>query len=130
MVEVLALEIDLGAAEMRRQPFGEIKRAFAADIILQQAIESGLEGRVLFRRLIGLLKLQDQRHQGFGDITAAIGAEMALGVRAGAKGIGAKRIDQSHACTGCRVAAMNWAIFSGLLMPGALSTPEETSTIM
>ena len=43
VVELLALEIDLGAAEVFGEPLGEIERARAADIVLEQMVELGLE---------------------------------------------------------------------------------------
>ena len=88
VVEVFALQIDFRATQMRGQPLGEIERAFAADIMGQQARQFGLEQRILLRRLIGLFQRQHQRHQGFGDKAAAIGAEMAARIGTGAQGIG------------------------------------------
>ena len=46
VVELVALEIDLGAAEMRGQPLGEIERARPADIMLQIVVELRLEGGI------------------------------------------------------------------------------------
>ena len=40
MVELVALEIDLGAAEMLGQPLGEIERAWPADIMLEELSSS------------------------------------------------------------------------------------------
>ena len=37
VIEVLALEVDLGAAEMRGQPLGEIERRRPADVVLRDA---------------------------------------------------------------------------------------------
>ena len=43
VVELVALEIDLGAAEMPGQPLGEIERARPADIMLEVIVELGLK---------------------------------------------------------------------------------------
>ena len=47
VVQLLALEIDLRAAEMLGQPLGEIERARPAGIVLSRCVELGLEGRVV-----------------------------------------------------------------------------------
>ena len=88
VVELVALEIDLGAAELLGQPLGEIERARAADIVLEQVVELGLESRIGLRLLIGLFEREDQRHQRLGDEASAIDAEAAALVRALAIGIG------------------------------------------
>ena len=49
VVQLFALEIDLGAAEMFGQPLGEIERARPADIMGQQILQFGVESRVLLR---------------------------------------------------------------------------------
>ena len=88
VIELVALEVDLGAAQMLGQPLGEIERARPADIMFEEAVELGLEGGIGFRVLIGLLEFEDERHQGFGDEAAAIDAEQPLFVGPGAIGIG------------------------------------------
>ena len=87
VVELFALEIDLGAAEMLGQALGEIERRGPADIVLEIAVHLGLEGRIGLGRGVGLLQVEDQRHQGFGDEAAAEDAEMAALVGAAAVGI-------------------------------------------
>src|SRR5690348_14819539 len=77
VVELLALEIDLGPAKLMRQPFGEIERARAPDIVLEQGVELGLESRVGLRLLVSPFERKDQRHQRLGDKAPAIDAEAA-----------------------------------------------------
>ena len=83
MVQLVALEPDLRAAEFLGQAFREIDRAGLADIILQEEIHLGPEVRILLGRLIGFLEFQNVRHQCFGDETTAIIAKPALLVRPG-----------------------------------------------
>ena len=77
VVELVALQIDLGAAEMPGQPLGEIERARPPDIMFEVIVELGLKGRVGARLAIGRLDREHQRHQGLGDKAPAIDAEMA-----------------------------------------------------
>ena len=85
VIELLALEINLRAAQMRGQPLGKIERRRPPHVIRQIAVHLLLEGRVGFRLGIGLLEFEHQRHQRFGDEAAAIDAEMAALVGAGAE---------------------------------------------
>src|SRR3954469_9880307 len=127
MVQVLALEIDLRAAEMVREPVGEIERRRPADVMLEIAVHLRAEGRVVLRRRVGALQVEDQRHQRLGDEAAAVEAEVPALVRPGAEGIDLLR--NVHAGTLAeRAARMKARIFSGSFTPGADSTPEETST--
>ena len=88
VVQLVALEVDLGAAQLLGQALGEIERAGPAGIVLQQIVEFVLERRIGLGRVVGLLQLEDQRHQRFGDIAAAENAEMAALVGAGAETVG------------------------------------------
>ena len=88
VIELVALEVDLGAAQMLGQPLGEIERARAPDIVFEETVELGLERGVGFRVLVGLLEIEDERHQGFGDEAAAIDAEQPLFIGTGAIGVG------------------------------------------
>ena len=90
VVQLVALEIDLRAAELPGQPLGEPERAGPADIMLQVALQLGLECRIGLRRIVSLLHLQDQRHQRLGDEAAAEVAEAAALVRAVAQAVGAR----------------------------------------
>ncbi len=88
VVQLLALEIDLRAAELFGHALGEIERARPADIMGEQTFQLGVIGRVLAGLVIGFFQRQDQRHQGFGDETAAENAEMAARVGPLTQGIG------------------------------------------
>ena len=95
VVELVALEIDLRAAEPLGQPLGEIERARPADVVLEEVVELGLERRVGLRLLVGLLQREDQRHQRLGDEAAAVDAEAAALVRALAEGVGLVELGHS-----------------------------------
>src|SRR6185312_4611569 len=86
--ELLALEIDLGAAEMHGQTLGEIKRRGTADIVAQIAVHLGLEGWIGLGLGISLFQIEDQRHQRFRDKPSAEIAEMPALVGTAAEGIG------------------------------------------
>ena len=88
VVELLALEVDFGAAEVLGQPLGEIQRRRPADIMLEVAVHFGGERRIGLGLGVGLLQIEDQRHQRFRDEAAAENAEMAALVGTAAEGIG------------------------------------------
>ena len=88
VVQLLALEINFGAAEMLGQALGEIQRRRPADIVLEVAVHFGLKCRVGLGVGISLLQIEDQRHQGFRDKAAAENAEMPALVGTAAEGIG------------------------------------------
>ena len=86
VVELLALEIDFGAADsVRGQPLGEIERRRPADISREMAVHFLLEFRIGLGLRVGFLQIEDQRHQRLGDEAAAIDAEMSALVGAGAE---------------------------------------------
>ena len=88
VVQLLALEIDFRAAEMFGQPLGEIQRRRPADIVLEVAVHFRLERRIGLGVGVGLLQIEDQRHQRFRDEAAAENAEMPALVGTAAEGIG------------------------------------------
>jgi hypothetical protein len=88
VIELLALEIDLRAAEMLRQTLRIIERARPADIMRAEALELSLEFRIGLGLFPLVLQLQDQRHQCFGDESSAENAEASVLVGTGAQGIG------------------------------------------
>ena len=75
VVELVALQVDLRAAEMLGQARREIERAGPADVVLAVILHLVRELRIGLGGLVGLLHLQDQRHQGLGDEAAAEHAE-------------------------------------------------------
>src|SRR5262249_10493453 len=126
---------DLGAAEMRAQALGEIERRRPAHIIGEVAVHLFAKGRVALRLRIGVFELEDERHQGLGDEAATILSEMPALVGAGAKRMGLAlhrhsrlAIMRSPPFAAMRAARTNARILSGSFLPGARSTPEETST--
>src|SRR6185369_4399377 len=128
VVQLLALEIDFRAAEVLGQALGEIQRRRPADIVLEVAVHLGLERRIGLGVGISLFQVEDQRHQRLGNEASAENAEMAALVRAGAERIGQVWIHRTISSSVARAARMKLRIISGSLMPGALSTPEDTST--
>src|ERR1051326_5409940 len=137
VVELVALEVDFGAAEMAGQPLGEVKRARSPNIVVEVIGQLGVEIRVAFRLVVGALDGQDQRHQGFGDIAPAIKAEMAPRIRARSKGVAAIGVRCLHLFLASRqdtqrlrATARNSRIFAGSFSPGRRSTPDETSTAL
>ena len=117
VVQLVALEVDPRAAQMRGQPFGEIERARPAGIVLVEPAHLLVERRVVLRLLIGGADLADERHQRLGHIPAAIQAEMAplIGPQAVAVGggIGTHRlrspgraIAPDHTRAGCEIKAL------------------------
>ena len=94
VVQLVPLEPDLCPlpgqgilAQLFGQARREIERAGPADIVFKQVVELGLESRIGLGRVIFALKVQDQRHQRFGDIATAELSEVAAFVRLVAKGI-------------------------------------------
>ena len=87
MVQLVPLKVELGAAEVPGQPLGEVERARPPDIMVKVVAELGVEVRIVLRRVVSRLDLQDQRHQRLGDKAPAVKAEMALRVRPTAIGV-------------------------------------------
>jgi hypothetical protein len=136
VIEILALEQDLCAANLLRQPLGVIDRARTADVVFQIVVEFGDEGRIAAQAQIGLGQLRQRGHQRLGDIGAAVRTEATVLVRVSLEIdlAAAKRfytfIICSHYKTSSaeRTAAMKRRILSISLTPSADSVPLETST--
>ncbi len=135
VIELLALQINLGAAAMRRKPLGKIERRRAPDIVREIAVHFRLERGIGLGLRVGLLQFQNQRHQRFGHKAAAIDAEVPALVRPGAERIGLLHCHAglvtglvAKCAAASRAARTKVRILSGSFSPGARSTPEETST--
>ena len=102
MVQLVALEIDLGAAEVLRQSLGEIEGAGSAGVVLVEIGQFGPESRIILRLGIGGVQFQDQRHQGLGDEPPAIEAEEAAIIGAGPHGVDQGRRGGSRSGGGAR----------------------------
>mmetsp|Transcript_59253 Transcript_59253/g.139760 ORF Transcript_59253/g.139760 Transcript_59253/m.139760 type:complete len:374 (+) Transcript_59253:221-1342(+) len=72
VVEVLALEVDLRAAQFAAQALGVVNRAGPADEVRQLLLELGDELRVVAVVRIGVLELVERMDKGLGDEAAAI----------------------------------------------------------
>jgi hypothetical protein len=77
VIEVFALQVDLGAAEDFRPAPGVVDRAGPADVVAQFVAEFGLKIRVVPGRFIFARQFVERRHERLGDINAAVWAEMA-----------------------------------------------------
>ncbi len=82
MVQLVALHVDLGAAQMLGQPLSKIEGRGAANVMGPEVVHLGPEALVGARALVLCLQLQDKRHQGFTDETPAEIAEAAAFVGA------------------------------------------------
>ncbi|KAJ8138813.1 hypothetical protein OY671_007974, partial [Metschnikowia pulcherrima] len=88
VVQLVALEPDLRAAQFFGQPGREIEGARAADIVFEQVVELGSECGVGLGPAVFSFEIEDQRHQRFGNIAPAESAEMAAIVGSAAKAVG------------------------------------------
>ena len=80
VVEVLALEPDLGAAALLAEPLGMIKRRRAADVVLQQRRQLGLKRGILTGLVVFDGQFIEGPDQRFGNVASAKLAEAAGGV--------------------------------------------------
>ena len=78
MVEILPLEIDLCAAEIRRDLACIVQAAGAACVIVQQGGQLRLKARVVLVVFIRRIQLLHGIHQGFGNILSAVHPKTAL----------------------------------------------------
>ena len=76
VVEILALQVDLGPAQPFRPVFRVVHRTGTADIVFEFVIELRDEFRIAAVMLVGRLQLVQRVHQGFGHEHAAVFAEM------------------------------------------------------
>ena len=151
VIELVALEVDLGAAELGRHALGEVERRGAAGVVRIEVCQLGLEGRIGLGGCICLLKLEYEGHERFSHETSAEHAEETLVIGTGAVAVGrghcrhGSRLDSLawRACAlslqvrpvmaqraAVRAASMKARMRPGSLMPGLHSTPEETSILV
>src|SRR5262249_16765927 len=93
-----------------------------AGVFFEEPLEFGAKLLVAPRFFILALQLFESRHQGFGDVTAAIGTK-AAGDR-----LCFLHSSHAHLCSAFLTPATNAIIFSGSLRAGSRSMPETTST--
>ena len=93
VVQVLPLEVQLGAADLRRQAFGQVERRGAPDVVGQIVGQFGAEARIVAQRLVEGRQLLQGLRQRFRDEAAAMLAEPPAGVRRGVRRIIARRHD-------------------------------------
>src|SRR5690606_13322504 len=112
----------------------------ATHIVALHEVDFRLKGRVGFRCLIGLFEIQHERHQCFGDEASAEYTETTAFIGSVSQGVWCRRAQGfslsvclllSAAFTGLQAALaalMKASMSPGDFRPGAVSTPEETST--
>ena len=76
VIELVALQVDLRAAEVLGEALGEIQGARTSGVVRVEVIELRLERRIGLRLVVRLLQIEDQRHQCLGDKAAAENAEV------------------------------------------------------
>ena len=81
VVQLVALQIDLGATQMLGQALCKIEWAWPAHVVFPQIVHLGPEFRVHLGLLIFFFEAQDQRHQRFADKATAKYAETTIFVR-------------------------------------------------
>ncbi len=79
--EVFAFEVYLGSAEGFGEAFGVVERGGASAEFLEVVGEFFLEGGVEGSAVVFFLEFGERVDEGFGDVTSAVGAEVAEGVR-------------------------------------------------
>ena len=117
VAEVFALEVDVSAAEVRRQPRGGIKRRRPADECMAVARKLELKLCVRLGFVPHALELLERPHERLGDVLASIRAEPA-----------AHRVLDQERISVSRTAWTKARTFSGSLTLTEASTPLETST--
>ena len=121
VIELVALQVDLRAAQMLGQPLGEIQGARPADIVLQEIFHLGLEGRIVPGLGVGALEFEHERHQRLGDEAAAIDAEMPALVGAGTEAVGLHVHDAFSRNPSSALAALRAAVTKALILLASLT---------
>jgi hypothetical protein len=81
VIQILALEIDLRAAELFGPALRVIDRARPADIMLELRFEFSDEGGIVLIARVLVAKLVERRDKRLGDEHAAVGAEVSARIR-------------------------------------------------
>lgn len=79
MVQVLALQVYLRAAQILRHAAGEVEARRAPRVVVQQVGELAVERGIPLAVLVGFLQLAHGAHQQLGDVLAPVDAEPSLG---------------------------------------------------
>ena len=122
VAEVLALEMDAGAAEVLAQARGRVEGGRPADEGAPVAGKLELKLRIGLGFVPHVLELVERAHQRLGDVLAAEGSEPSVD---GMRQRGARHQDAASASRTARTKART---LSGSLTLGRASTPLETST--
>ncbi|MCY1391613.1 hypothetical protein D9M71_64610 [compost metagenome] len=85
VVQLFTLEVDLGAAAVFGQAFGEVQRVWTADVVALEIRQLLKKFRVVLGCFIFTGQVEHQRHQGFSHVAAAECAKQAIGIRAAAE---------------------------------------------
>ena len=80
VVEILALEVDLRAAEIVCHMLREIQARGTAGIAVQQLGQLRVEFRIVLIVVVGLFQFDDCVHQRLRDILSAVYPEPSLGI--------------------------------------------------
>ena len=81
MVQVLALEVNLGSAEVLCHSLSIIEKRRSARIVVEQLAELMVELRVVFIKIISFFELDYSIHQCFGNVLSTVNAKSAVRVR-------------------------------------------------
>ena len=75
MIEILALEINLCAAQILGHLVCIVQQGRTADIVFEQLIQLRMECRIVFIIIVRFFQFVDSIHQSFGDVLSAVNAE-------------------------------------------------------
>ncbi len=80
VAEILALHINLRAAEFCGEILAQVKRRRASDELARTILQLGAKFWIAAGLLVGALELEQRRHQSFSDVLAAELAEVAAAI--------------------------------------------------
>ena len=117
VVEVLALEVDLRAAQVLGHALGVVEAGGAAGVLVKKLRQLPVERRVFLVVVVGFFQLDHSVHQGLRDVLPPVDPKTPVG-------IGHASLSSPAAP---RTARTKLLIFSGSFLP-SVSMPELTST--